>query len=197
MELKIIQNDIGCYNLLRPSEKSLSFSMGIYQAGEVVKVDGVRAVIRFSGDVEEAQHFEDPFDNLAQVFQKCYEDGNKWCSSTDYVAQCHVFAKLYSENYEEINSNLVTKHKEKVQKQIDKLQKELTWDTIVPEITYEVNESIDKEISKYKKWVDMNEKEIAQLKEDSEKAGELKKKNEGHQSKINSLESFKIKEPAS
>lgn len=191
MELRLIQCEVGKFNLLG-SEKSLSFSMGLYENNTLIKEGDTRARIYYSGEPDEKDDFNNPFDNLEEIFSKCYNYGTRVISSTDYVAECMLFAKLYSQNYEAIDAALVEKHKNRVQEQITRLQKELEWNTIVPDIYYTVNECIDKEIKKYTKWAASSEKDLLELKEESEKYAKIKLDIERYKEKIIQLEANKI-----
>lgn len=192
VELRVIQSSVGSFNWANPSEKSFSFTIGLFGADrQLIVENGVKAVLHFSGDPDTENEFDEPLDNLRDVFDKCFKYSKRVWGSTDYEAQCLLFARIYTENYEALDNALVASHKQRVEKKIAELQKQLSWNNIIPEISDVVDECIDTEVKKYNTWIDMNKKELEQLKEDAPKYAELQKKNEGHQSKINSLQSLK------
>lgn len=193
MQVKVFNNQIGCFNLLNQSRKSFEFSMGLIDdAGKTIEVDGIKAIIRFSGEPDEEYYFTNPLGNLGEVFTKCFEYGDNVYSSTDYKSQCLLFAKLYQENLELLDSEAVIKHKEQTQKKIDDLQRELSWNTILPDLTYDVNSAIDTKISKVKKSIFFKEKELSELKEDSESYQKAKKYLDGYNAEIEKYKQFYI-----
>ena len=196
MELRVLTNNVGCYNLLNPSQKTFEFSLAIVEDGEyqAIEIDGVRAVLQFSGEPEDKSDFDDPIDNLGSVFTKCFEFADKVWSTRDYRSQCLLFAKLYQENLDSMDAAMLAKHKEKTQNKIDQLQKELGWDAILYDLTYEINSAIQAKISKIKKSVAFKEKELSELKEDSESYGKSKKTLDGYLEEIKKLESQIIPE---
>lgn len=191
MELRLIQREVGRFNLLG-SEKSLSFSMGLYEDNKIIKEGNRTAKIYYFGEPEEEDYFADPFNDLETIFEKCYEYSNKVISSTDYAGDCLLFAKLYSANYESINAQLLEKHKERTTNKIAKLERELKWDEIVPEITHTVNGCIEKEIKKYRKWIESSEKELSELKEESEKYQKTSLKIQAYRDSVLALERQKL-----
>lgn len=195
MELRVIQCQVGQFNLLG-NEKSLTFQMGLFEDGKIVEVDGIKAKLYYSGEPDDEYYFRDAKDNLRDIFERCYKYADKVISSTDYGAQCVLFAKLYSQNYESLSAATVAKRKVEIQKEIDKLQKELQQDTIIPEIWDMANWCIVGEIKKYKKWQESSEKELEQLKEGSEMHIKELQRIEGYRQKISTLESNLIPEPA-
>jgi hypothetical protein len=194
MELRVFNNQIGYFNLLRPSEKTFEFSMALVDEGtrKPVEVDGIKAMITFSGEEDDACLFEDPIGELPSVFRKCFVYADKVWGSTDYKAQCLLFAKLYQENLDAMDEVAVAKHKEKTQKKIDQLQKELGWNTILYDMTEEINSAIEDKIKSIEKSIAYKEKEVSELKEGCEsylKATELIGK---YKSQIDNLKTFMI-----
>lgn len=177
--LKVTQCQVGQFNLLS-NENSLSFYMGIIKDGKIIEEDGVRAQLCFSGDPDEYDTFEDAFGNLDYVFEKCWKYANNIISSANYKKQCLLFAKVYRENYEEINNSLLKEHKEKTERKIKELQHELEWNMIVPEEIYSFNSIIKKEIKKHQDWIESNNKKMLDLKEESESYRKLQKQNESY-----------------
>lgn len=186
-ELKITQCSVGKYNLFG-NEETLAFYAGIFEGGKHIEIDGVKAIIHYSGDPDEKDDFT--LDNIDWVFEKCFKYATNIWSTRDYLAECLTFAKVYGENYEEIDANLVKKHKEKIEKQIEELQRKLNYTTIVNEI--DSNYWVDKEISKYQKWIDGSK--LSDFVEGSESYIKEKSKIDGYKSKIEYFEKFKIQE---
>lgn len=93
----------------------------------------------------------------------------------DYKAQCLLFSKLYQENLELMDSEAVENHRKEVEKEIKKLQRELEWNSILPDLRDDINYAIQTDIDKIKKFITPTEKELLELKEKSEKYATLKK----------------------
>ena len=195
MQIRVFNNQIGCFNLMNPSQKSFEFSMALLDdTGKTIEVDGVKAIIKYSGEPDDKDYFEDPMNDLGTVFMKCFEYGDRIWSSTDYKAQCLLFAKLYQENLGTMDAEVVRKHKEKTQKKIDELQKELNWNTILPDLTEDINSAIDAKIAKVKKSVAFKEKELSELKEDSESYAKAKKYLDDYNAEIEKYKQFYVVE---
>lgn len=191
MEIKITQCSTGRFNLLS-NEESLSFYMGIYHDGKIVTDGEKKAQLHYSGEVDDVDFFSRALENLEGVFEKCFEYGNRIMSSTDYRGNCLFFAKVYSENYEAIDGALVAAHKEKTQKQIEKLQREMEWNTVVPDISDTINYVIDKEIKTYKRWLDSSVKDLEQTKEGTNNYETISKNIDSYKKKIEMFENSKI-----
>jgi hypothetical protein len=191
MELRVIQCQVGQFNLCS-NEKSLSFYMGIYEYNKPIEVNGVNAILHYSGEPDEVDYFRDAFNNLENIFTKCFEYSQRIWSTTDYKAQCLLFAKLYQENYDKLNAQLVEKHKIEVQKEIEELQKGLNCDTILPDLSYSINTAIYKKIEGIKKSIEVNEKELIQLKENSEKYSEISNRINKYNSDINEISKYLV-----
>ena len=189
-EVKVIQNWRGRYNLLG-NEETLSFSMGIFEDNKLIEVDEVKAALYLNEDIDP---FDDPLDNVREIYQKCYEYANRICGSTNYKAQCLLFAKLFKENFEELCNNRIEKQKKEISEQIERLQNRLNNLYGFDDISYEVNKSLQQEIDRYKRWIHFNEKDLESLKEDSDKYRHVVENITKYQSHINKLENSKIKE---
>lgn len=196
MELRVFNNQMGSFNILNPSQKSFEFSMGLCEDGihKAIEVNGVRAVISFSGDEDDKADFEDPIENLGAVFTKCFQYSDKVWSTVNYKEQCLLFAKLYQENVYAMDAVMVEKHKVKTQKKIDELQKELNWNTMLYDLADDINGAIQEKINKIKKSVSFKEKELSELKEDSESYAKSKKILDGYIAEIEKLQSHLIAE---
>jgi len=194
MILKCTQCSIGKFNLLS-SEKSLSFYLGIYNDDNTpVVVNDTPAIIHYSGEESEYDVFKDWEDDMEYVFEKCFNYANGIWSSRDYMGECLTFAKVYEENYENINTNMLAMHKNKIEEQIKRLQKELERTNLVSELSYILNHCLYIKINKIKNSLEYNEKELTQLIEGSEKYEETKNRIENYKKEIEKLENYKIKE---
>lgn len=189
-EIKVIQNWRGRYNLLS-NEETLSFSMGIFEDNKLIEIDEVKARLYLNEDIEP---FDDPLDNIGEIYQKCYEYADRVFGSTDYKAQCLLFAKLFQENFEELCNNRIEKQRIEIADQLKRLQNKFNNLYGFDDISYEVNNSIQQEINKYKRWIQRNEEDLEHLKQDSDRYKEIVEKNAKYQSHINKLENSKIKE---
>lgn len=195
MQIRVFNNHIGSFNLLNPSQKTFEFSIALLDdAGKTIEIDGVKAMISFSGEPDDKDYFEDPMNDLGSVFTRCFEYADRVWSSRDYKSQCLLFAKLYQENLETMDAEAVKKHKEKTQKRIDELQKELNRNTILPDLTEDINSAIDAKIAKVKKSVAFKEKELSELKEDSESYTKAKKYLDDYNAEIEKYKQFYVVE---
>ena len=187
MELKVTQCSVGKYNWAG-NEKSLSFYMGIYDNDKLVEVDGIKALLHYSGEENELDDFRDAIDNLEYAYEKCLKYADKVISSVDYEAQCLTFIKVYTDNFELINETQKTKERISIEKRIQKLQKELENISDLPANLYETTNSfIRKKINQYKKWQEPYIKELPQIIEGTEKHIEVTKKINDYQQKIGKL----------
>lgn len=180
MELRINQCTTGRFNLLS-NEETFSFYMGIYEDGKLITVGNDKAQIHYSGEKSEAWSYEDCFEQLEDIFPKCFEYACGVYSTTDYKANCLLFAKVYQENYEQLNEQAGVKRNEQIRKSIENLQKKLRTDAL-PDISYSIEQSIKKRIASLEKSVKWNESQLADLKEESDKYAEVRKRTD----KINS-----------
>lgn len=193
MELRVFNNHVGSFNLLNSSQKTFEFSMALVDdKRNIIEVGGIKAMISYSGDPEDKYMFEQPTENLHDVFTKCFEYADVVWSTRDYKGQCLLFAKLYMENYEAMDKEAVAKHKEETQKRIDKLQKELEWNTVLPDLTESINSAIDAKIAKVKKSVSFKEKELSELKEDSESYAKAKKYLDDYNAEIEKYKQYYV-----
>lgn len=196
MQLKVFNNGIGSYNILNPSQKTFEFSMGLVgEDKKIISVDGVNAIISYSGDPDDEYYFSNPIDNIEDVFFKCFEYADRVWSTVNYKAQCLLFAKLYCENHEYMDTKALEKHREDTQKKIEQLQKELKYDTILPNLTYAINNSLNSAISKLNKSISFKEKELLELKEDSESYSKVKKRLDDLKNEVEKYNQYYISEP--
>ena len=197
MKLQITQCSVGKFNLCS-SEEQLSFYAVIRDDdNKIVEIDAIRAAIHYTGDPDEKHEFED-LNNLDFIFTKCFEYACRIWSTTDYKAQCLTFAKVYQDNYKELNAQLVDQEKKNIQIVIDSYQQKLArldqGDPVIPDLSYSINRALDKKIDSVKKAIEYSEKELSQLKEDSEKYKERKANIEKYNSEIEELQKHKAKE---
>lgn len=195
MKLKVFRNHMGSFNILNPSQKSFEFAMGLCEDGiywQPIEVDGIKAVIAFSGDENDMADFEDPFANLGDVYIKCFQYADKVWSTTNYKKQCLLFAKLYQENVDAMDAAMVEKHKIETQKRIDKLLMELQRKTILYDLSDDINWAIQEKINKLKQSVTFKEKELSELKEDSEGYTKTKKTLDSYIAEIEELQNHLI-----
>lgn len=185
MKIKVTQCQVGRFNLMS-NEKSLSFYMAIQTMdGKTYEEDGIKAVLHYSGDENELHDFEDAINNLEYVWEKCYRDSDKVISSTPYRDQCLLFLRTYKANYELIDLNMLSDHCARIEKEIAKLQKELAWNTIIPEI--DVTHVFANEIKEHERTIAYWEKELLSIKEGTEKYETTCKTIEKYRSKIKQL----------
>jgi len=168
MEIRVIQSSVGRYNLLS-NDKNYTFSMAIYnENNKICEENGIKAILYYYGEADEAGDFEDPINNIETIFEKCFKYSSGIISSTDYKAQCLLFTKVYKENFYKIDGFMLNRHKEKVKKQIEDLQKELKWQTFIPEISYTVSKILNREIKNNEGSIEYYRNKNKELKEDSE-----------------------------
>lgn len=182
---------MGRFNLAS-SEKSFSFYMSICDDNGILSVNGAKAQIHFSGDESEAWNESAVYENLSDIYDKCFCYANTIWSTTDYKAQCLAFAKLYSENLEELDDQIVAQRKITIQKEIEKLQKQLSENTVLPNISDTHNWLVCQEINKLKKWLATDIEKLADTIEGSDTHKGLAQKIESRQAKIAALESSMI-----
>lgn len=195
MELKVFNNQVGSFNLLSPSQKTFEFSMALVDDNKnIIEVDGIKAMINYSGDPEDKYMFKQPIENLSYVFTECFKYADRIWSTVDYKKRCLLFAKLYMENYEVMDNEAVIIHKKETQKKIIELQKELEWNTVLPDLTESINSAIDDKIIKIKKSIAFKEKELSEFKQDSESYAKAKKCLDDYNAEIEKYKKYYITE---
>lgn len=163
-KIKVSQCNVDRYKLLS-SDKNLSFYMSIYtKDNKIYQEDGIFATLYYFGDPDEKYIFEDGIDNLGEIFQKCFEYSNKVWSSTDYKSQCLLFAKIYNQHFEELEENMKIERDKNILKEIEDLQKKLST-SLLTDINYEIDDSINKEIKSNQKMIDYYTNKNLELKE--------------------------------
>jgi hypothetical protein len=192
MEIRITQCSVGKFNLLS-NEESLSFYCGLYENGKLIEEGKARAQLYYSGEPDEQSEFEN-LSNLEYIFGRCFFYGSMVISTTDYKANCLLFAKIYQENFAEINSKLVTKRNEKIEKKIAILKEELESEYAIPILSDSINEAIETQIQSARKSISYYERQLADLKEDSKKYQEYMTYIDTHKTKIQELTSHLIEQ---
>ena len=191
MKIRVIQNYRGRFNLLS-NEETLSFSVGIFdEENKIVEVDGVKAKLQYNGDREP---FDSPLDDMPNVFNECFDYAKSVISSTPYEEQCFVFANIYQENFEELNKKVEAEKQLEIEAEIERLQKRLKYLTGLDDISWEVNEKIKKKVEMYTKWRDSAQKELEQIKENTDKHKEILDKVESYNKKIEFYNNLKVAE---
>ena len=139
MEVKVIQNWRGKY-YLGSNEEQLSLVVGIYdENNKIIEVDGVKAMLQLIDDIEP---FESPLDEITEVYNACWKYASTTISSTNYEAQCLVFAKVFNDNYEKLCKNRIEKQKVEISQEIERLQNKLKHLYGFDEITWDVNNNL-------------------------------------------------------
>ena len=166
--LKMTRCDTGRYNMLS-NEESLSVYVVLNdEEGKVAEVDGVKAVLYYSGEASEEDEFRSAFpENLDFIFGKAFSYGSRVISSTNYREQCLVFMKLYTENFDAIAKQYEAEKKESIEREIESLKRALE-SIYLPNCSVEFQEPIEKEAEKYDRWASEEEKTAADLKEGTE-----------------------------
>lgn len=196
MKLQVTQCQVGQFNWLG-NEKSLSFYMQIQDDNDkVIEENGIKARLYYSGDPDEYDIFKEAYnyENLGEIFEKCFKYCNRIISSYDHKSECLLFIKTYQENLGKLNEYHLQKYKEKCNKEIERLKKELDKNYIIEDLSWYANNEINREIKKYNQWIESYEKENIQLKEDYEKYLKNLQKIEKYKQQIDKLEKSKVLE---
>ena len=166
-KIRVTQCSVGNYNLLS-SEKTLSFFMGIYtEDNKVYEEDGIKAILHYSGEPDEIGIFKDALNNLAEVFDKCFEYAKRVYGTTDYKSQCLTFAKVYHEYFDTLENNMKVERNKEIEKTIERLKKKLTY-PVLDDISYEVETTLNNQIQSNQKMIDYYLEKNSELKEGTE-----------------------------
>jgi hypothetical protein len=167
MKLRVTQCSVGKY-YLGSNEESLSFYMSIYDDNnELIKENGLKAQIHYSGDPDDLYIFEDALSNIENVFTYCLEYSKKVISSVDYESQCLLFYKIYQQNFETINTNMRIERDKRIKEQIESLQKELECKDVIHDLQSSFENYIYSEIKRLNQRIDYYNEKNSELKEDS------------------------------
>lgn len=178
MELQIIQNQIGRFNLIGV-EESLSFSLAIKENNDYVEYNGQKCIIHYSGnDFSLKDFFRDCFENgeIGEIFNICFRYADNVISSINYKARCLSFWKVYNDNKKELSNNFIDEEKNKVNEQIKRLQNKLDRLEDFKFSNYNFDENINKKIGYLQKWIEDDEKELNQIKKGTEKYIDINKR---------------------
>ena len=193
-EIKIVQSSTGKYDFMSNDEQFM-FKIAIYQEGKIYQEGMTKAIAHFQGEPDDQYYFEDPIANLADTIEKCLEWSGRIISSKNYLAECLLFTKMYSEHQVEIKNNYEQKLVDAINKEIDKLKKDLERMPGIPDIAYEVNKYLQSKIDTRKVWKDNAMQKQLQCHKSSELYEEYQTKIDKYQKDINGFESGKIKKP--
>ena len=161
------------YNYVEADKRSFKMSIRDNEGKDVQTEQGIKAIIEYTG--EDDYIFDDPYEYLETIFDKCFKD-NEWrIGSTPYIEQHLAFLKAYNDNFEEIDRNLTEKRKEEIKKEIQELKGKIK----ILEATLTHTESFlptDKIQSyrvglsnnNYKKWIAEKEEKLKDVKEGTE-----------------------------
>ena len=192
MKLKLLQSQVGRFNLLG-HEETYVFSLGLVRGdGEVEEREGVKAILYYSGEPEVRGEMEDYMEraDIGDIFRKCFEYAKNVCSSRDYMAEALLFIKLYQSAADEIQNNWKLRENANIQKQIDVLQKRLSEPYKYMSVEYVgdvVTEILQDEIDKYRRWQEANLEKAKEFVEGAEGKRELLESNADYQRRIDSL----------
>lgn len=189
-ELRVRQCSVGQYNLLS-TDKTLEFSMGIFEDGKIIENGDNKALIRYSGDANELEDFKYYSENdLGWVFEKCFGYARRVWSTEDYLGNCLLFTKTYKENYEEIANVAEKLEREKIQKEIDRLTEKLERDLKPQDFTEDISAHIEKLNSTYEKWASEAKVEMSQYKKGSDGYKKSADKIKKYKDKIKGLKTY-------
>ena len=176
MKLKVIQSQVGRFDLGDNTE-SYVFKSGIVDdEGNVVTKDGTKALLVYRGEPNEKYDFEDSMDELDWVFEKCWEYANGFIYSSDnYKEQCIAFWEVYMDNHDQIDYNYASDRKANIQKQIERLQDELKKIEALPELDWAGYHAFHKEQTRNERFYIKSEEVLKQLVKDSEMYKDEKK----------------------
>jgi hypothetical protein len=193
-QVKIIHNRIGKFNLIG-NEENLLFKMAIIDENDkIMTKNDVKAVLTYRGEPEEQDEFEDALDNIADVWEKCWEYAKDVISTTDYKAQCLTFAQVYQENLTELSENRIKIQTEEINKEIERLKNRLSLLYGFEDIAWEVNDVLQQEIDRYTKWRDEASEQMEQCKKGTDLYEKHQAEKDKWQKRIDVLEQSKVQE---
>ena len=190
MIVKILQQEVGQFNWIG-TEKTFVFKMGIVENPkdrETIELEGFKAILVFRGEPNEADEFENAIENIGEIFHKCFDYAGK--QSGEYTKQCIAFLKLYRDNYEAIDGEMLKMKNERIQNEIEKLSKKLLLKSVNDPIDEYADLAIESKISSNKKMIDYYNKQLSEYREDSTKYAEAKKQIEKYETFNLNLKTF-------
>jgi len=191
MEVKVLQNWKGRYNLLS-KEETLSFTMAIIgEDKKPIEVNGVKAILYLN---EDREPFDSPLDEVENIFEECFDYSNRVWSTVNYTAQCLLFAKIYQENFDLLRQNRIEKQKVEIANEIQRLEQRLKNLYGFDDISWKANNKINSKIKTFQGLIETNQKELEQIKDGTEKFDAISKRISEYQSQIDFYESSKVQE---
>lgn len=186
MKLKVIQSQVGSFNL-GSNEESYVFKLGIVDDnGNVITKDGEKALLVYRGEPNEKHDFEDSMEELDWVYEQCWEYAGNFVYSTDnYKAQCIAFWEIYMDNHDELDQNYATARKSNIQKQIERLQAELKKIKALPDLDCTGHFVFHKERTKNESLAAKCEEIVKQLVKGSEMYDDEKRRIQHYRKLIN------------
>lgn len=135
MKLRIVQHQIGRFNMMRPDEEEFVFRAKLVddEGNDVYGVDGKhQAYIEYedSDDPEEGQSMfpRDPIDllNDPETLKECYGYASRVITSRGSLKGMFVaFMEQLSENYADVFANACAEKRESLEKRKERLEREL------------------------------------------------------------------------
>lgn len=193
MKMVVTQNEVGRFNLLG-NEETLEFNMVIRgDDGVVIKDDEEHlAKLYYSGEPDEKYDFEEAENNLAWVFDKCFDYAHQIASSTDYKGNCLFFLDTYMNNFDEIRKNTLEEEKKKINEEIKSLELQLE-NLDMTDFREDCIEPLLEKRESYMKSIGYYEKQMAEMKEESESYNDRKKWRDEYKNKVQNIDR-KVKE---
>lgn len=177
------------YNYSEDGNRAFKMSIRDNDNKDIQNERGVKATIEYAG--EDDYVFDDIYEYLDTVFDKCFKD-NEWrIGSTLYIEQHLSFLKTYNENFTEIDANLTARRKEEIKKEIEELKNKIKslettlthTNSFLPEGKIYSNR-VEISNNSYKKWIADKEERLKDVKEGTETYNKLLAEIEKYKSKI-------------
>lgn len=162
MRIKLIQRAVGRYDWAS-NDDILTFKLGIYDSEGIVTRGGEKAILEYRGEPGDLEYFQDPINEIDEVFEKCWEYAGRVFGSTNYRLQCITFFEVYSENFKEINSSFVTEEEKALRSKIEALQKKLDKVKGLSDLSWGAYHSFKKSLDQYERWEKESGKRLSQL----------------------------------
>lgn len=173
-KIRVTQNSLGRF-YLGETTKQHSFVMRIEEDGKSIEIDGHKAVAQFIIPEEEHEEYilrSDDFTNLSDHFEEILGLCAKYSIDRNSGSKNEFFSflKAYKENFEEVDSEVVGRMKEGLEKKIKEMKMLLKVTSIIPDPENTLNyigpvknrlKTVDLLISSYSK-------DLEEIKEGSE-----------------------------
>ena len=188
MEIRFTE-DYGNFNWAEPSEFSTKWYVTIYnEENEPEKIDEVICQLSWDEDGDVRGRFEMD-DGIEYLTEQSWKFATKTWSTKDYKKQTLNFIKVYNENVEEIVSTFEEKRKANLQKEIERLQKNIESTILEPE-QINVEEIVGKEIQKLEGWITKSYEKLTELKEGGKLHQEETERIEKYRQEIETLKAL-------